>query len=42
MDTVRGIFRRCGLEESFSFFESRFHDEACNEEFVRIYALPNA
>lgn len=42
MDTVRGIFKRCGLEESFSFFESRFHDEACGEEIVRIYALPKA
>lgn len=41
MATVRDIFRRCGIEESFSFFESRFHDKACGEELVRIYALPN-
>ncbi len=41
MAAVRATFARCGIENSFSFFESRFHDDACGEEFVRIYALPN-
>lgn len=42
MDTIRSVFRRCGIENSFSFFESRFHDHASGEDLVRIFALPKA
>lgn len=40
MNRVKKIFTSCGLFESFIFFESRFFDNACNEELIRIYAIP--
>lgn len=40
MNRVKKIFTSCGLVESFVFLESRFFDKACNEELIRIYAIP--
>ncbi|NIF15409.1 Imm15 family immunity protein [Pantoea sp. Cy-639] len=40
MNRVKKIFTSCGLVESFIFLESRFFDKACNEELIRIYAIP--
>lgn len=40
MTKVKQLFTTCGFVESFVFLESRFFDHACNEELVRIYAIP--
>ena len=40
MTRVKSVFISCGLIDSFAFFESRFFDKACNEELIRIYAIP--
>lgn len=40
LKTIQEHFSRCKLENSFIFYESRFFDHACNEDFVRIYAIP--
>lgn len=37
---IQEHFSKCNLENSFIFYESRFFDHACNEDFVRIYAIP--
>jgi len=40
MTKIKGHFSNCHLEGSFIFYESRFFDETCDEEFVRIFAIP--
>ncbi|UVK84393.1 immunity 15 family protein [Pseudomonas sichuanensis] len=40
MNRVKKIFTSCGLVEGFIFLESRFFDKACNEELIRVYAIP--
>ncbi|WP_339505627.1 Imm15 family immunity protein [Pseudomonas sp. RL_105y_Pfl2_101] len=37
---IQEHFSRCNLKNSFIFYESRFLDQACNEDIVRIYAIP--
>lgn len=37
---IQEYFSRCNLINSFIFYESRFFDQACNEDIVRIYAIP--
>ncbi|WP_371915961.1 Imm15 family immunity protein [Pseudomonas sp. B19(2017)] len=39
LNLIREIFIECHLEPIFSFYESRFFDDACNEEFVRVFAV---
>jgi len=40
LESIRKLFRSCKIESALSFYESRFYDEACNEEFARVYAVP--
>ncbi len=40
LTTIQEHFSRCHLKNSFIFYESRFFDYACNENFVRVYAIP--
>lgn len=40
IETIRRHFKDCHLEPLFIFCESRFFDPACNEELVRVYAIP--
>ena len=39
-EAVKACFINCGGEIFFDFFESRFFDEASEEELVRIFAVP--
>lgn len=41
MTKVKNVFTACSLFESFLFLESRFFDKACDEEVIRIYAIPH-
>ncbi|WP_192558480.1 Imm15 family immunity protein [Pseudomonas allokribbensis] len=36
---IKRHFSNCGLETAFDFYESRFHDAACGEEIVRVFAV---
>jgi len=36
---VKRHFSNCGLEAAFDFYESRFHDAACGEAVVRVFAV---
>ncbi|CAK9889644.1 Imm15 family immunity protein [Pseudomonas fluorescens] len=38
--TIQEHFSRCNLKSSFTFYESRFFDDACNEDIIRIFAVP--
>ncbi|SDQ63355.1 Immunity protein 15 [Pseudomonas sp. UC 17F4] len=40
LTTIQKHFSKCNLENSFIFYESRFFDPACDEEIVRIFAVP--
>lgn len=40
MQAIKGMFKRVGAEGEFEFIESRFHDPACYDEIIRIYAIP--
>ncbi len=40
LTTIQEHFSRCNLKNSFIFYESRFFDQTCNEDIVRIYAIP--
>lgn len=40
LQIIRQLFETNRAAEGFEFLESRFHDPACNEELVRIYAIP--
>lgn len=39
MLTVKKLFTQCRLENLFEFYESRFFDEACSEDFIRVFAV---
>jgi hypothetical protein len=39
--SIKNLFTACNIEPAFSFYESRFYDKACNEELVRIFAVPH-
>lgn len=39
MNTIKEAFKKCHLDSIFSFYESRFFDEACNEDLVRVFAV---
>ena len=41
MEIIQDHFSKCNLKNSFTFYESRFFDQACNEDIIRIYAIPN-
>lgn len=41
MTTIKEHFSKCNLKNSFTFYESRFFDQSCNEDIIRIYAIPN-
>ena len=40
LETIKKIFDTSGLLSAFNFYESRFYDPACNDEFVRVFAVP--
>ena len=40
LTTIKNHFIKCNLDASFIFYESRFHDHTCNDEFIRIFAIP--
>ncbi|WP_223547260.1 Imm15 family immunity protein [Pseudomonas sp. A-B-19] len=40
LTTIQEHFSTCNFKDSFIFYESRFFDQACNEDIVRIYAIP--
>ena len=40
LTTIKEHFSKCNLKSSFIFYESKFFDQACNENIVRIYAIP--
>jgi Immunity protein 15 len=40
LKSIKKLFRSCKIESALNFYESRFYDEACNEELVRVYAVP--
>ncbi len=40
LDLIKNAFHDAGVLSSFDFYESRFFDDACGEELVRIYAIP--
>jgi len=42
LDEVKRHFSSCGIKTAFDFYESRFHDAACDEKIVRIFAVPKA
>jgi len=37
---VKSTFKSCNLLEQFIFVESRWFEEACKEELIRIFAIP--
>jgi hypothetical protein len=37
---IKSTFKSCNLLEQFIFIESRWFDEACKEELIRIFAIP--
>ncbi|WP_347900849.1 Imm15 family immunity protein [Pseudomonas purpurea] len=39
LEKVKRHFSRCTMETIFNFYESRFHDPACGEDLVRIFAI---
>lgn len=38
--TIKRLFEINGTADGFEFLESRFHDSACNQELVRVFAVP--
>lgn len=40
MKRTKDLFKKCNLLEQFTFVESRWFDKACNEELIRIFAIP--
>jgi len=39
--SIKNLFTTCSIDSAFSFYESRFYDKTCNEEFVRVFAVPH-
>lgn len=40
MKEVMNKFHKIGGEAIFDFYESRFSDSACDEEIIRVFAVP--
>lgn len=40
LEIIKKIFDTSGLLSAFDFYESRFYDPACSNEFVRVFAVP--
>jgi hypothetical protein len=40
LDEVKRHFSSCRIKTAFDFYESRFHDAACDENIVRVFAVP--
>lgn len=36
---IKKLFTQCRVEKLFEFYESRFFDDACNEDFIRVFAV---
>ncbi|WP_154660610.1 Imm15 family immunity protein [Pseudomonas cremoricolorata] len=39
LKSTKTLFAGCHLSKIFDFYESRFFDQACGEELVRVYAV---
>ncbi|MEX6667567.1 Imm15 family immunity protein [Pseudomonas sp. W2-17] len=39
INLVKMHFSHCGIADAFEFYESRFYDSACGEDFVRVFAV---
>ena len=39
INLVKMHFSHCGFADAFEFYESRFYDSACGEDFVRVFAV---
>lgn len=40
LETVKRLFEINRAADGFDFVESRFHDSACNNDIIRIFAIP--